>query len=223
MKNRYTHITLVLDRSGSMENVIVPTIDAVNEFVSGQKMVPGYATYTLVLFDDFYEPVHDFVNLKDVPKLTRKTYFTRGRTALHDAICKTANDVGAKLAAMKEEERPERVLFAIMTDGLENASCEFNRMKTADMIKHQSEKYNWDFVFMGADQDSYATAKALNIPMGNTTNYEKTSGGIHLTACEFADSATLYRSGNKSKGKFFDNNQYEFDVTGKPQVKNVTN
>lgn len=203
MRKDYTHISFVLDRSGSMEAQTIATIDAVNEFVNGQKLVPGNATYTLVLFDDYYEILHDFVNLKDVAKLTTNNYFTRGRTALHDAICQTINQVGDKLAQMKEEDRPDKVLFAIMTDGLENASRLFNRNKTAEMIKHQSEVYNWDFVFMGANQDSYATAQTLNIPTGNTTNYELTSGGIKLCETAFSNSATSYRGGNATKGKFF--------------------
>jgi hypothetical protein len=222
MNKNYTHITFVLDRSGSMGTLKSDTIGAVNKFVEEQKAVKGKATFTLALFDDQHDIVHDFVDLKFVNGLNNENYVPRGWTALHDAIGRNINRTGSQLAAMKEQDRPEKVLFVIMTDGHENYSREFSLAKVASMIDHQDKTYNWDFVFLGADKDTFLVAKSLNIPAGNTNTYELTSGGINLNFTELSNSAGSYRSGSSMKGKFFGNKEYEFDVNGKPQVKNVT-
>jgi Mg-chelatase subunit ChlD len=141
-KENLTQITIVLDRSGSMASVREATISGFNEFVDGQKAVPGEARLTLILFDtkNAYEVVFDRA-LRDVPKLTAETYNPRGGTPLHDALGRAISEVGAKLSKMPEQERPGKVVVVTMTDGLENASQTYTAAQIAGMIKHQREAY----------------------------------------------------------------------------------
>jgi len=130
-----TDITVVLDRSGSMESIAGDVIGGLNTFVRAQAQVEGEACFTLVQFDDHYEVVHAHVPVQDVPPLTDQTYVPRGSTALLDAIGRTIVATGARLAMMAEADRPQVVIFAVQTDGLENASREFTRQQVFDMIR----------------------------------------------------------------------------------------
>jgi hypothetical protein len=171
MKQNYTHISIVLDRSGSMDSCQDITREGFNTFITKQKKETGEATVTLVQFDDQYEVNYEFKDLKRVDHLTKKTYQPRGMTALLDAIGKAINNTGKRLATMAEEDRPSKVLFVIQTDGFENASEEFTREKVFGMIKHQREKYQWNFVFLGANQDAIATAISFGIGAKSSMSY----------------------------------------------------
>ncbi len=210
MKDNSTFIAVVLDRSGSMSVVRAATIDGFNKFLADQKAVPGEALFTLAQFDDQYELVHDGKNIQDVFPLTEITYVPRGWTALNDAIGRTIVAVGAKLAAMQECDRPSKVVFTIITDGLENKSTEFSQKQISDMIEHQQTKYSWQFVFIGANQDAIASANSYQIPAGNALNcahnaigtasaYESMSKGM-------IRSRSMKTGGDLSKMAFFDKN-----------------
>jgi Mg-chelatase subunit ChlD len=177
-KENLTQITIVLDRSGSMASVREATIAGFNEFVEGQKAVPGDANLTLIQFDteNAYEVVFDRA-LRDVPKLTAETYNPRGGTPLHDALGKTISELGTKLSKMPEQERPGKVVVVTMTDGLENASQNFTASQIADMIKQQHEVYKWEFLFLGANQDAILTGERLNIPRANSVTYAACAAG----------------------------------------------
>lgn len=164
-------IGVVLDRSGSMGSCRDSTIAGFNEFLKGQQQVPGRAVLTLAQFDNVYEIVHDFRNLHDVPGLTVETYVPRGSTALLDAMGKTIDDLGLKLAAMPEAERPDRVVVAVITDGYENASTKYSRQMVFDRITHQKEKYGWEFLFLGAHEDAIAAAGEIGIDAGHAIRY----------------------------------------------------
>lgn len=178
MKQDLTEITIVLDRSGSMLAVCDATISGFNEFVEGQKKAPGDANLTLIQFDteNPYEVVFDRA-IAEVPKLTADTYVPRGGTPLHDAIGQTITKLGAKLKRMSEAERPAKVVVAVMTDGMENASREYRAPQIAEMIKHQREVYKWEFLFLGANQDAILTGERLNIPAGNALTYSGAPAG----------------------------------------------
>lgn len=182
MRDDLTFIAVVLDRSRSMSNVRAETIGGFNTFLSDQKEAPGSALFTLVQFDDKYQVDYDGVDIKEVSPLTTITYAPRGNTALLDAIGKTIDTVGAKLASMKESEKPSKVLIMIQTDGQENMSREYKNQQISDLIKHQKDKYNWDFVFVGADEKSITQAKAWGIEQGMTTCYDShevgATGGV---------------------------------------------
>lgn len=154
-------IVIVLDRSGSMEARKDETIGGFNGFLEDQQTEPGECRFTLTQFDNEYEVVLDGVPIKDVPRLTPKTYVPRGTTALLDAIGRTINVASARLEATPEDQRPSKVLFVVLTDGHENASVEFKRARVFEMVKEQETANKWTFVFIGTAQDQIDEAGNL--------------------------------------------------------------
>lgn len=180
MIDHFTRIAIVLDRSGSMESCKESTVTGFNEFIRNQKKIPGEATVKLVQFDDQYETVFD-KPLKDCPELNQSTFVPRGSTALLDAQGRTIVELGQELAALPEQERPSKVIVVTLTDGQENASKEYTLDKIGEMIREQRDKYNWDFVFLGANQDAIATAAAMSIPLPSAMSYSTSKAGIAAT------------------------------------------
>jgi len=166
-----TLIAVVLDRSGSMQALRESTVAGLNTFLEGQKALPGDVTLHFVQFDDQYEYAKYFTNLRDTKPLTQADFEPRGSTALLDAIGRTITEVGAKLAATPEADRPGKVVFVVQTDGFENASREFNHARIQDMIKHQREKYSWEFVFLAAGQDAIVSGGALGFLPNQALTY----------------------------------------------------
>lgn len=180
MKQGYTHITMILDRSGSMEEIRDDTIGGLNAFIEGQKAVPGEATLTLVQFDskDPYEVVWHFRQIEQVPALTRETYVPRGNTPLLDALGRGINDIEASIARLGEQDRPENVIVAVVTDGQENSSREFDKGRIEKMIRQRTEAAGWEFVFLSADLAAIGDAKSLGFRQDSTVAFEKSSAGI---------------------------------------------
>lgn len=182
MKQGLTEIVCVLDRSGSMGTLQEETITRFNSFIKEQKDVPGEARVTVVLFDDQYDVLHTTVPLPELPELTNKDYFARGWTALNDAIGKTINEVGGRLDQMAEEDKPEKVIFVIITDGLENQSKEFpgedGRTKVKAMVDHQRENYQWEFLFLGANIDAVLTGQGYGVMVNMCANFGHTHKGV---------------------------------------------
>jgi len=176
MNQNLTEIVFILDRSGSMGGLENDTIGGFNGFVKKQAEA-GQTSLTTVLFDDKYEILHNGVDADNVT-LTDREYFIRGSTALLDAVGKTINDVGKRLYEMAEESRPGKVIFVITTDGLENASRKFSYNKVKKMITHQTEKYGWEFVFMGANIDVAKEGDKLGIVADQSFSFTSTSKGI---------------------------------------------
>lgn len=193
MKENLTEIVFLLDRSGSMYDLTSETIGGYNAFIDRQKSDPGEARLTTVLFDDEYEILHNGVNIKEVEPLTEKTYFVRGMTAMCDAIGKTINDVGRRLAETPEEERPSKVIFVITTDGYENASKEFTASAVKEMVKHQTDKYSWEFIFLGANIDAVAAGTAIGIKSDRSLNYTATAKGTSNLYSAVSASVSDYR------------------------------
>lgn len=165
----YTDITIILDRSGSMASLQKETIGGLNSFLKKQSdaelSTHSFVKIKVVQFDDQYEPGNTY-NATIHPIFNEFTYQPRGMTALYDAIGKTVNAAGARFAAMNERDRPEKVLFVIITDGMENSSHEFTNAKIKEMIAHQQKKYLWDFVYMGANQDAWAVGATMGFANG---------------------------------------------------------
>lgn len=178
MMHHYTHIETILDRSGSMRCCLDSTIAGFNGFIADQKKINGKCTVTQVQFDDRYEIHYHYANIEDVIPINRDTYIPRGSTALLDAIYKTVTRLGQELAARPEHLRPSKVIVLIQTDGQENASVECVRSQVFDKVKHQQEKYNWEFVFAGTNQDAIMTATSYGIPTRSTIYYSNTSYGV---------------------------------------------
>lgn len=179
MRENSTEMVFVLDRSGSMSGLAADTIGGFNELIEKQKKIEGDAYVTTVLFDHEYEVLHDHVALEEVAPLTDKEYFARGSTALLDAVGRTIDSVGARLAAAPEEERPEHVVFVITTDGRENSSREYTAKQVREMVEHQQQKYSWQFVFLGANMDAVSEARNLGISAKYAADFTPTGRGVN--------------------------------------------
>jgi uncharacterized protein YegL len=163
MKEGLTEIIAILDNSGSMANLTNDTIGGYNTFINDQKNIPGEAILTTVLFNTKYILLHDRINIKKTKPITEKEYRAGGGTALLDAMGKTINDVGLKLHNTDEDERPSKVIVFIITDGEENSSKEFTHEKIKEMVTLQKNIYSWEFLFMGANIDSFSVAETIGI------------------------------------------------------------
>ena len=172
-----TEIAFILDRSGSMDSMTNAAISGFNEFLKAQQATvddhgqPIPATFTLILFDHEYLPIYNRAPIQTAEGLTLGTYQPRGTTALLDAIGRTIEYIGSELAATPESERPSKVIIAILTDGLENASSQFSMAEINQHIVHQTEKYQWEFLFLGANQDAIATAAQMGIQAHNSATF----------------------------------------------------
>ena len=154
MKKNLTELVFILDRSGSMAGLEKDTIGGFNAMIEKQKGEEGDAYISTVLFDNISEVIHDRAKLENVPKLTEKEYYVRGCTALLDAVGGAIHHIGNVHKYAREEDRPERTMFVITTDGLENASRRYTYDKVKEMIQRQKEKYGWEFLFLGANIDA---------------------------------------------------------------------
>ncbi len=171
MNPHLTEIAFVLDRSGSMESMIEPAIAGFNRLLREQQQVSGSARFTLVLFDDVYEVPIRSLPIAEVVELDQRSYVPRGSTALLDAIGRSIDELGSELAARPEANRPGQVIVAILTDGMENASVHFTWQDVAARIRHQTDHYQWKFLFLGANQDAIATAGRMNIHAMDSSNF----------------------------------------------------
>lgn len=174
-----TSINIILDRSGSMNSVRDDVIGGFNVMLAEQKRHPSDARFTLAQFDDEYEVVHNNISLGDVPELTEQTFVPRGSTALLDAIGRTLNVTRAELKKLPESTRPGKVIFVVFTDGMENASHEFSKAQVTKLVDECKTQDEWEFVFIGADLESFAEAHALGVATnGKMMRARKTSRGI---------------------------------------------
>ncbi len=194
MKEDFTHISVILDRSGSMETIKNDTIGGFNTFVSEQKKDPGVTTLSLYQFDDKYDVVFENKDIKEVKDLTAETFVPRGSTALYDAIGRTVIATGSYLAAIKEEDRPSKVICVVITDGGENSSREFRYSQIKDMITEQQTKYSWKFIFIGSDIDAMEVADSLGVFKGNTLNFSNNSKGTKEMYSSLSRGITLMKS-----------------------------
>ena len=204
MKNM-TDINVVLDRSGSMSSCRLATIESFNCFLDEQMNGPDEAVVSLYRFDYEYESVYQGQSIELAPRLNTHIFVPRGSTALLDAIGRTIVSVGARLAALPESQRPSKVVIVIVTDGLENASKEYRRQQIFDMIRHQEEKYNWTFVYQGANQDAYAEAGNMGFAHYNSCNFAPTADGMKMSSGSLSRGMTKLRasSGGEACKLFF--------------------
>jgi len=205
MKSNATQIALVLDRSGSMESVREATIDAFNEFINGQKADPNEVNLLFVQFDS--AGPHDIVFdglIKDFSGLSLDNYVPRDLTPLHDAIGWTVTELGRRLSGVSEDQRPEKVVVVILTDGLENASTDFTNETVAALVKQQTDIYKWAFVFLAANQDAVLTAKGLNIKKGSALSYNSNGLSLRSMSASLNCSVDLWKYSNADAPTFTD-------------------
>jgi Mg-chelatase subunit ChlD len=175
MRQDLTDITFVIDRSGSMQAMQTDAEGGVNAFMQRQAAEPGEALITLVQFDTEYEFVHQGLSAKTVPHYT---LVPRGSTALLDAVGRAINETGARLAKLPEPDRPALVIFVVVTDGQENASREFSKEQIKQMIEHQQKNYQWQFTFLGANQDAFAEAGGMGMHAGGAAAFTVATAGV---------------------------------------------
>ena len=192
MKKNLTELVFILDRSGSMAGLEDDTIGGFNAMIERQKGEPGEAIVSTVLFDNCSKVIHDRLPLGWVPALTRKEYYVRGCTALLDAVGGAIRHIGNVHKYAREEDRPERTLFVITTDGMENASRAYDYRRVKALIERQKERYGWEFLFLGANIDAAKEAARFGITADRAANYHADHEGTNViyeavseTVCSF--------------------------------------
>ena len=194
MKKDYTEIVFILDRSGSMAGLEKDTIGGFNAMLEKQKGEPGEAVISTVLFDNRSEVIHDRLPLDRVPHMTEEEYFTRGCTALLDAVGGAIHHIGNVHKYAREEDRPERTLFVITTDGMENASRRYDYPRVKAMIERQKAKYGWEFLFLGANIDAAREAARFGIHAENAVNYHADRKGTAVIYEAVSDAVCSFRA-----------------------------
>ena len=198
MKKNLTELVFILDRSGSMAGLEKDTIGGFNAMIDKQRREDGEAYISTILFDNLSEVIHDRVSLRNIPKLTEKEYYLRGCTALLDAVGGAIHHIGNVHKYAREEDRPEKTLFVITTDGMENASRRYNYDQVKAMIQRQKEKFGWEFLFLGANIDAAREAARFGItadfaadyhadPIGTNVAYEAVCEAV----CDFRASRPM--------------------------------
>jgi len=207
-KKGYTHIITILDRSGSMNSIRDDMQGGFNDFVKNQKDVDGEATMTLAQFDSEYEVVYNDTDIAEVPELVLQP---RGATALLDAMGRTLTTERDRIKDMEEDDQPEKIICVIITDGQENASREYNRKRIFDMIKNleDEEDPQWDFVFLGANQDAIAEGGSLGMRAASTMTYDASSDGTRCAFMSLSKSVSDYRGATKGKRYAFSDKDRE--------------
>ena len=175
-----TELVFILDRSGSMSGLEKDTIGGFNSMIEKQKREDGQALVSTVLFDNESAVIHDRLPLDRVPPLTEREYYTRGCTALLDAVGGAIHHIGNVHKYARREDVPEKTLFIITTDGYENASRRYDYEKVQKMIQHEKEKYGWEFLFLGANIDAAAEAKRFGISEDRAVTYKCDAAGTAL-------------------------------------------
>lgn len=184
-KNEEMDIVFLLDRSGSMSGIENDTIGGYNSYINEQKK--NNAKVTTILFDDRYEMLTKREDIKNIKKLTNKEYYVRGCTALLDAIGNTIN--------FMDKEKANKVMFVITTDGMENASKEFTRAKIKEMIQGHKD---WEFIYIGADIDSYSEGQSIGIDSKNISNYRKDKKGVSMLYSAINNATENYRADRRN-------------------------
>lgn len=170
-RNDITELVFILDRSGSMHSLRADTIGGFNTMLEKQKREPGDCYVTTVLFDHEMITLHDRLPIGEVPLLTEQDYQPRGSTALLDAVGRTIRHIARIHRYARPEDVPERTLFVITTDGMENASSRYTADQVRQMVQHEQEKYGWEFLFLGANLDAVETASRIGIRADRAANY----------------------------------------------------
>jgi uncharacterized protein YegL len=194
MNPNQAELILVLDASGSMEPRREETIHAVAAFIKDQKAQPGTGKLTVVMFADEVQPFYVGLPLEMAQPIAMEAYVPGGNTALLDAVGETIDCVGARLRSTPEADRPGRVVFMVITDGHENASTEFTKTQIRQKIEHQKTKYGWQFLFLGADPETFHEANRLGIHYAQTMSWEPVKGGIMRGMVATSNSVADYRN-----------------------------
>ena len=199
MKKGLTEIVFILDRSGSMSGLESDTIGGYNSMIEKQKKEEGEALISTVLFDGQTDVLHDRVPLDKISPITEKEYYVRGSTALLDAVGGAIRHIGNVHKYAREEDVPEKTLFIITTDGMENSSRQYSYDKVKKMIEKQKEKYHWEFIFLGANIDAVGVADRFGVDRQHAVRYECDSAGTALNFQVMNKMVSCARSAKSAK------------------------
>lgn len=214
MKAKFTELAFILDRSGSMGGLEGDTIGGYNAMLAKQRAAAGEARITTVLFDDRYELLHNRADIRSAAPITEREYFVRGSTALLDAIGRTIDTLIRAQRNADREHRAERVIFVITTDGMENASREYDSARVKAMIERQKNRYGWEFLFLGANIDAIETAGRFGIASNCAQNYCADEEGTRLNYRAMSEAVLSFRRCGKVSEHWGDAIQEDFRRRG---------
>lgn len=186
----YTHLALIADRSGSMSSIADDMNGGIHQLLVDQAQLPGELTVDITVFDTLIEDLYLGVGADDVKE---DLIVPRGGTALNDAIGVTCTKLGARLAAMQEEKRPGKVIVVIVTDGQENSSHEWTVAAVKKLVTKQQKDFSWEFLFLGANIDSFAVGGGYGVPQGSTLNWSASGEGVFAASAAVSSYATRSR------------------------------
>lgn len=214
MKKGLTEIVFILDRSGSMTGLEADTIGGYNSMIDKQKTEEGEALISTVLFDGQTEVLHDRVPLDKIEHITEKEYYVRGSTALLDAIGGAIHHIGNVHKYARSEDIPEKTLFIITTDGMENSSRQYSYDKVKKMVERQKEKHNWEFIFLGANIDAVSVADRFGVSSSRAVTYEHDSIGTALNFNVMSKMVSCARAAGSAEamGAAFDSEEMLSDI-----------
>jgi len=215
MKKNLTELVFILDRSGSMSGLEDDTIGGFNSMIQKQKGEPGEAYVSTVLFDNVSEVIHDRIDIQRIEPLTRNQYYVRGSTALLDAVGSAIHHIGNVHKYARKEDRPEKTLFVITTDGMENASVKYSYEKVRSMIERQKEKYGWEFIFLGANIDATKEAARFGIRADRAANYNADSKGTAIIYEAVCDAVCSVRASQPMSAKWKQKVDEDYKKRGK--------
>ena len=197
MKKGLTEVVFILDRSGSMSGLESDTIGGYNSMLKKQKKENGEALISTVLFDSKCDVIHDRVPIERVKELTEDEYYVRGCTALLDAVGGAIRHIGNVHKYARNEDVPEKTLFIITTDGMENASLRYGYDDVKRMIERQKCEYGWEFLFLGANIDSARVGARMGISRDFTTDYVNDSAGAELNYDVMSEAISAVRKSSE--------------------------
>ena len=180
MRKGLTELVFILDRSGSMSGLEADTIGGFNSLIAKQKKEEGTALISTVLFDDQTEVLYDRISLDRIEPMNDRQYYVRGCTALLDALGGAIHHIGNVHKYAREEDRPEKTIFIITTDGMENSSHRYTYDKVKKMVERQRDRYGWEFLFLGANIDAIEVAGRFGVQANRAVNYECDGEGTQL-------------------------------------------
>ena len=199
MKKGLSEIIFILDRSGSMRGLEDETIGGFNSLIEKQKKEEGDAFISTILFDNESEVLYDRIPVKEITPMNRNQYYVRGCTALLDAIGGAIHHIGNVHKYIREEDRPEKTLFVITTDGMENASSSYSYPKIKEMIEEKKKEYDWEFLFLGANIDAIDVAGKFGIDASRAVRYESDKEGTELNYKVLDETVTRLRKAKSRK------------------------